>query len=218
MYLILTYIHILAGTAALIAGTFALVSKKGSRVHRTAGRVFIIHMWLVCVAALVMHLPQGKLFLPSIALFTLYMVYSGMRSFTVWHTGAKTSDIYAAGTGFFAGTGMVVVSLFQLLNAENYFNLVPMVFGLGFVGICYRDLRRKFVFRDYHQVLALHMQRMTGSFIAAVTALLVVNASRIPVLGETTWGLMLCWFLPSALGSLYLTMRLRKMALTSKRG
>jgi len=43
----LTYIHIGAGTLSLFAGTIAMVVKKGSKLHRKAGNIFVVAMLLM---------------------------------------------------------------------------------------------------------------------------------------------------------------------------
>jgi uncharacterized membrane protein len=42
MRLPLLILHILGGTVGLLAGTFAMAVRKGSRLHRASGNVFTI--------------------------------------------------------------------------------------------------------------------------------------------------------------------------------
>lgn len=47
-------IHITAGTIALVAGGIALFAPKGSPLHRRAGMVFVIAMWVMTSSAVIM--------------------------------------------------------------------------------------------------------------------------------------------------------------------
>ena len=49
---ILLFIHIVAGTIALLTALIALVAAKGKRAHVVAGRVYAVTMTLVFLTAL----------------------------------------------------------------------------------------------------------------------------------------------------------------------
>jgi hypothetical protein len=70
------------------------------------------------------------------------------------------------------------------------FGVVFMVFGAGALFFVYQDVqhfRGKAKIKNYY--LTTHLQRMIGSYIAALTAFLVVNNTILPG--------VLAWLLPS---------------------
>lgn len=76
------YTHIGAGSIGLLSGTAALIFRKGSRLHRWAGRVFVVSMLLMaaigaCVAPF-LPVPERASVLAGVA--TFYLV------FTAWAT------------------------------------------------------------------------------------------------------------------------------------
>ena len=44
-------VHVFSGTVALFAGIVAMLSRKGARVHRAAGTVFLLSMLVMAVFA-----------------------------------------------------------------------------------------------------------------------------------------------------------------------
>lgn len=77
----LLVLHISGGTAGLVAGTVAMAVRKGGRLHRVAGRVFIGGM--LCLAASGAVIAYIRAEPPNIiaGLLTIYMVL------TAWLTG-----------------------------------------------------------------------------------------------------------------------------------
>jgi uncharacterized membrane protein len=69
------FLHVIAGTIALFAGIVAMSSRKGARVHRLAGTVFVISMLVMAVFAdyLAVAIPEQ---IPNlfIGTFTIYLV------------------------------------------------------------------------------------------------------------------------------------------------
>ena len=68
-------LHIGGGSLALISGTIAISSRKGERLHRTAGTVFFISMLVMAVFAtyLAVVMPD-QLVNVFIAILTSYLV------------------------------------------------------------------------------------------------------------------------------------------------
>ncbi|WP_065187495.1 DUF2306 domain-containing protein [Shewanella woodyi] len=63
--------HITAGAIALLCGITALISRKGTKVHRTAGNGFFFAM--MTVAATAIYLDAVKMELPVMGILTGYM-------------------------------------------------------------------------------------------------------------------------------------------------
>ena len=133
-------------------------------------------------------------FLFSIGLFSSYFLISGLRSlqYKQREFELKIDKIIAyliALTGF----SMILypIVLFSQLNIIlTVFGIVGIVFG-------FRDLK---LFRDKERLkkswLKLHLGKMTGGYISAVSAFFVVN-QILPGI----WN----WFVPGIIGSMYIT-------------
>ena len=86
----LLYVHILAGSTALLAAVIPVVTKKGGTNHVRAGRVYALgddHRFHHGVAA--RNSRRSDVFLLIIAFFSFYLVFAGWR-FTR-NSGRKTS-------------------------------------------------------------------------------------------------------------------------------
>jgi uncharacterized membrane protein len=73
------YLHIGAGLVALVTGSVALLSQKGSRLHRRAGQVFVVSMLIMAAigAAVSPFLNPPQWANVVAGLFTLYLVATG---------------------------------------------------------------------------------------------------------------------------------------------
>lgn len=74
------FLHIGAGSIGLMSGTVALASRKGGRLHRTAGNVFLVSMLVMAAigAAVSPFLPQRSNVVPG--LLTFYLVLTSWRT------------------------------------------------------------------------------------------------------------------------------------------
>jgi hypothetical protein len=89
------------------------------------------------------------------------------------------------------GVGFVALGTYYLVHSR-YFGAVLLVFGsisLLFVYQDYTNFKGRSRVKNYW--LTTHIQRMTGSYIASVTAFLVVNNTLIPGI--------IAWLLPTFL-------------------
>ena len=75
----LLYIHILAGSTALLAAVVPVVTKKGGKNHVRAGRVYALAMTVIFVTALPLAILGDDIFLLIIAFFSFYLVFAGWR-------------------------------------------------------------------------------------------------------------------------------------------
>ncbi len=194
--ILIYFIHAPLGGIALLAGGISLIAKKGNNVHKKSGRVFFFSMLFSAISAFIISvLPNHESpFLFSIGLFSTYFLISGLRSlkFKQKEFQLKTDKIIAYLITL-TGISMILypVLLFSKLNIIlTVFGVVGIVFGL-------RDLK---LFKDIKRLkknwLKLHLGKMTGGYIAAVSAFFVVN-QILPGI----WN----WFAPGILGSGYIT-------------
>ena len=139
-------------------------------------------------------------FLFVVGVFTIYLVGTGNRYIYLQLLGktqrAKIVD-WALSVGMFLmGIAFIFLGVTLLKDQENSFGVVPIVFAfVGFGGV--REDIRNYTGRIKSQTfwLKAHISRMSGGFIAASTAFLAVNSSKIPLEIPT----FVYWLLPTIL-------------------
>ena len=105
----LLYIHILAGSTALLAAVLPVATKKGGTHHVRAGRVYALAMTIVFVTALPLAILGDDIFLLIIAFFSFYLVFAGWRF--ARNSGGKPLWVDWTAVGIMAVTGLVNVDI-----------------------------------------------------------------------------------------------------------
>jgi uncharacterized membrane protein len=198
----LIYTHAGFGGIALLTGLLALIVKKGSSAHKKTGKLFFYAMLTSAIMALVISvLPNHESpFLFGVGIFSSYFILSGYRALRFKHKNPNlTIDRVISGIMLVSGIAMALY--FPIFHQE--FNIVLAVFGcLGIYGSI-RDLR---LFGNPEKLqqnwLKLHLGQMTGGYIAATTAFVVVNNFFPSFYG---------WFIPGIIGSFYIAYWVRKL-------
>ena len=199
---ILIYIHAGFGGLALLCGALALISKKGSSLHKKSGNLFFYTMLSSAITAMVIALmPNHKsVFLLLVGVFSSYFIITGYRAlrFKNSNTNPKTDKIISL--------MMIVTSVIMIVFSfflYSSFNIVLTVFGSVGLFLSVRDFR---LYADKESLnknwLRLHLGNMIGGYITAVTAFVVVNKVFPSFYG---------WFIPGVLGGAYIFYTLRKM-------
>jgi uncharacterized membrane protein len=188
MHDLLLALHIIAGVVALVSMIVPLVARKGGRVHRRVGWVFVIAMTGVSVTAFALAIwrftmadaqhPNARaigFFLVSVATLTAAGVSSGVRALrfkarTAPHRHAWDLGISAASVAM--GCATLVYGVIAHRTLFIAFSFVGMITGTGQLRYWLRPPTA-----HRHWWFA-HMSGMLASCIAALTALVVVNASR----------------------------------------
>ena len=177
-------LHIAAGFTALLMGTAIMFLRKGGPVHRKAGRIFFVSLIAVSFSAFTLSLIRPNPFLFMIGAFTLYQGLSGYRSvkYRMEHTGLWDILITLLGA---------VNAVAMCLSGQ----VVLMVFGGISAYLVYGDIRLYALTLRNLPVprmkwLQRHIGHMIGSYIATITAFLVVNFS------SSSLG-MFVWFAPT---------------------
>lgn len=199
---ILIYTHVALGGIALLSGAIALSVKKGGGVHKKSGKIFFYTMLISALISLMIAvLPNHENpFLFSIGVFSSYFLLSGYRSLQFKRKNIHLNiDKILAYSIIFVGAMMLLypIVLYGKLNIIlAVFGIVAIVFGL-------RDLM---LFRQIETLkkkwLSLHLGKMTGGYIAAVSAFFVVN-NILP----GVWN----WFTPGIVGGFYIAYWIRKI-------
>ena len=179
------YLHILAGFTALVTGLVPMLSKKGSNTHKTWGTVYYWAMFVVASTALIrFQMKLNLIFLSGIAVFSFYNTFTGVR---LIHRKNNLKPIFI---DWFGAILMVIGSFgmiyfgYSAYRMDNiFYTILFTIFGIFMFVIAFEDLRvftgRKRIDNDVplqtRYWFQNHISRMGGSYIATITAFLVVN-------------------------------------------
>jgi len=199
---ILIYLHAATGGLALISGGIALIVKKGSSIHKKSGKVFYYTMLTSAILAFVIAVLPGhqSAFLFSVGAFSVYFLVAGYRSLNF---RKKELDLTVDKGIAYAIIVVGIIMILYPIILKGELNIVLLVFGC--VGLLFglRDLK---LFKHADQLkkswLKLHLGKMTGGYIAAVSAFFVVN-EILPGI----WN----WFVPGIVGGVYITYWMLKL-------
>lgn len=206
MLKMLLYLHIAGGSTALASMAIPLVARKGARVHRVSGWVFVGGMTAVSLTALALSAaryltdprPEAQafaLFLFYIAILTGEGVSSGVRALRTKDRTAPGSFAWDIGLSSLLTATAVAMAVYGVAAGHLLFALFSII-GLanGIQGLAYwlRPPANRMHWWFHH------MTSMLGSCIAATTAFLVVNA---PLAGVSR-GSLVVWITPGVVGGI----------------
>jgi len=183
-YKLTLILHAIFGSTALFSGFLAIVSKKGQRFHILTGKIYAGAMFGVIISAWVASCFKLNLFLILIGLFAFYLVIRGLRSTRIKSLKPTIIDWVLLAMGFATSVYMI-----------STLNLILLVFGIIFLILLSGDLQIFIKIKKGKSIhpkewLASHLGMMLGSYIAALTAFIVINIEYDPL----PW---LPWILPS---------------------
>jgi len=189
-------IHIASGVCALLTGSLNFVRRKGDSRHKRIGRIFFYSMFTAGFSSFILSILHPNYFLFSVGVFSVYLVITGLRylRFKDPDASAERIDLLISGVMFLSSLAFVFMAI-KVLTAGNSFGMVFLAFGLagGLFSITdFYNFRGKFRSVNYWQLV--HLQRMTGAFIASATAFLVVNTNSLTGVIPS----FVAWLLPSA--------------------
>ncbi len=186
IFQILLFIHITYGGISLVVGLIILLGGKGNTRHKLMGKIYFFSMLMAALIALPMSYLHPSYFLFIIGVFTSYMLLSGKR-YLKKKTPAniKPVDWLLTTIMLVFGAAFIGMGIYNLLQS-NFFGVVFIAFGsisLIFVYQDYINFKGRASVKNFW--LTTHIQRMVGSYIASVTAFLVVNNTLLP--GVIAW-------------------------------
>ena len=182
-------VHITSGTIALIVAILAIVLKKGTIFHRRLGRAYFCAMSLVFISALHLSFIAVPInwFLFGIAIFSYYLAFTGFRAGKERKNLPSTIDWIATCVMLFSTVFMLVLGV-QLLWNQNNLGVVLIIFGAVGGLLSVQDIMqfRKGKIQGKERILR-HLTRILASFIAVVTAVLVVNGAKLAIPELVNW-------------------------------
>ncbi len=191
------WVHIAGGVSALIAGLGAMLTIKGSAIHRNFGKVYFWSMTTVFIGALALAVGHNKEFLLMVSFFSYYMTVRGYRILFL----KKLSSGQKSAALDWMITIISGVFILYLLFWGGYELFIGQ--AMGIVGIAFGAIGASFLFQDVKKFFRPpkekmhwwygHIASMGGSYISAVTAFIVVNIQ----IGQFNW---ILWILPAVIG------------------
>src|SRR5947209_4186447 len=199
LFQILLTLHVAAGCVAFITAPIALITAKGGKAHRQAGKIYFWGMAVVGSTAVVLGILRPIIFLSLVAIFSFYSAFSGYRVLSrkrpLAGQGPTLLDWTAVLVTFVASLALFITGTFFRFGSLGKLGWTAGLFGVIGMGISGSDLR---LFlrppADKNFWWYTHMTNMTASYIAAVTAFSAVVLGRF--LGQTP----IVWFWPTAIG------------------
>lgn len=202
----LKWMHIIAGSLALIAGPIAMVNQNGGQVHRISGRIYYWSMIVISLTTLVLSIYRSNWLLLMIGAFSTYLVISAYRALALknLHKGQKPERvdwiILIAST--LSAAALLISGVILLING-NSFGFVPLTFGIVMTSGVKQDYRRFTVPpTEKNHWLLKHITGMMGGYIATITAFLVQNIHVDPA--------FVVWLAPSLIISPFIAYTVRK--------
>lgn len=201
---ILILIHAITGGVALVSGTVAGFTKKGAKWHIKSGLLFYYSMLISTLNGLLVATLPGHYnpFLLGIGIFSIYLLLSGKRSL-LFKKAKHNYLIDKLLSSVMICAGFLMIFL-PLIVSQNL-NIILLVFGLVGIGFSTNDLLMfKEPSRAKKKWLTQHIVKISGAYISAISAFLVVNNIFYP---------MVNWFGPGVLGTIFIIFYINKAKL-----
>ncbi len=204
---IVLILHIAGGTVSLLSGLVSILTLKGGKTHRAAGKIYFWGMTVVFVGALILSIMKGNDFLLMVGFFSYYLTVRGYRILSLKQLGKQKPLLLD--WLITVVSGLFIISL---IGWGGYV-LIEVHSGMGIVAIAFGGIGLTFLINDLKNFIYgpkekmhwwfTHLGSMSGSYIAATTAFLVVNIQ----LPQFNWTL---WLLPTVIGSILIARSTRK--------
>lgn len=202
----LLIIHIAAGTIATTSGFASFIVPKFGPWHPRLGKVFFYAMLVVAFTAFGMCILHFNVFLFLVGLLSFYTDFTGYRYLRFYKRQAKAGMpdyVAAAFVALLLLAGWGLVSFHPAVRLGDY-GIVLGVFSVFLGWDLWLDFnmwrKDKVVAKEY---LKRHIERMGATFIASVTAPLVVNVHTDPV--------FIAWLAPTVLITPIITYYVRQL-------
>ena len=200
-------LHIAGGTIALISGLVAMLTSKGGKNHRLAGKIYFSGMTAVFIGAVITAVGHHKDFLLMVGFFSYYLTVRGYRVLYLKKLAQEQKP---------AIMDWLIISLSSIFIVALFgwgIWALTLGSGMGVAGIIFGSIGSTFLISDIRSFITppkekmhwwfTHIGSMGGSYISAVTAFVVVNIE----LPQYNWVL---WILPAAIGSVLIGRTIRK--------
>jgi uncharacterized membrane protein len=196
LFKILLTLHIIGGTVGLTCGFINMIRKKGDKTHKLVGKGFLYGMLTAGFMSFALSILHPNPFLFMVGILTIFLVGTGQRYLSLKNLdkGQKPLmvDWALSLMMLVGGIAFVGIGINHLIQGDT-FGIVFTVFGLLGLRNVFKDFniyQGKISVKNYW--LIEHIGRMSGGFIASVTAVLVVNGKYFSFIPD-----VLLWLLPT---------------------
>src|SRR5262245_35346459 len=178
-------VHVLTGILALVYGFGAMFCTKRSTPHRRLGKLYVWLMAIVAVTSGALAASIASAFLLSLTLFIFYLALSGygavLRRAPKRSRATKALEWCAALVGLASGASLLLIAWRSSVGNRTDQAAITFVFGSIAMVLGIWD-GHQLVGRRRHADLwwLAHMGKMLGSYISAVTAVVVIQAQSLP--------------------------------------
>jgi len=205
-------LHIAAGFTALALFWLPMVARKGGRLHRRAGWIYVGAMGVVAVTAVVVcgeriffegpEVRARSLFLLFISILAASAAATGVRALREKRRTGATRKIINLGLPALLFASGLAISVY------GFYRAAPLFVIFGILGVVSGGSQLFYWLRPPQSRMHWwfsHMIGMVGSSVATLTAFVVVNAPR---LGLSSFSIV-PWVAPGVLGVLGLRIWIR---------
>ena len=189
-------VHVISGILSLLTGLLVFILKKGTSLHIQIGKAYYAAMTIVFVTSVYVSAVKNNIFLLLIGIFSYYLVYTGIF-YNRNRTAEKIGNWSYTRIYFFAliFLSMILYGIYALTASAYALGIILLVFGgigglLSKTDITFYILKKEQNSKNFS--VRSHLGRMTGSYIAALTAFAVNNLHFLPT--------VVIWLLPTFLG------------------
>lgn len=202
-YEIVRIVHAVIGTAALASFWTAGFARKGSPVHRSAGKVYLGAMTAVVASGVPMTIMIALSGRTVVASFLAYLlVITASSIWQSWRAIADKRDFaaYTGGTyklfawlNILAGVGVFGLGFVKQVTLFQGFSLIGVIGGVSMLRYAKRGPE------DARWHLREHLGAMLGNGVATHIAFLSIGLPRlVPALRDSQAYQLLAWFGPLA--------------------
>ena len=163
-------VHVLAGTVALCLGLVAILSVKGLRLHRLAGRLFMYSYCVVVATAIIgIFVFEFRSFLLVVTILSLYDVFAGYRALQLRGRRPRPLDTSISAVAFI--TPWLFLAAMRFLHQPWKPALTWSILG-GLIAVSAYDLLRNVLPLRWLQKVWVqeHLYKMMSAYIAITSA------------------------------------------------
>jgi len=153
LFLVILFIHVLAGLACVVAGVFAMLAKKQHGLHSKSGNIYYKSLWVVFITASIMAMLRWKEDYYLFILGFISFCAASIGRMAVKHKWPKWSIVHITGMGL---SYIFLLTAFYVDNGKFlpvWKDFRPLVYWLlpGVIGIpvIIRTLLRHPLSKDY---------------------------------------------------------------------
>lgn len=195
-YTFVLILHICSGFLGLVSGTIAMLKTNNICTHKKVGKVFFYAMVFIFLTSTIMCFLKPNVFLLLVGFFSFYLTCTGYRILQLkniykYQLQPTFIDYLISFIGIISGVAILFLSVY-LFQKQNNFGFVCLFFGFVSLFLGYKDLKKFYIKNtDTFFWMRQHAIRMSGAYVATVTAFIVVNVQM-----NQSW---ILWILPGLL-------------------